>query len=216
MLTCVIDVQEDMDVSVVDIPDTFVQTVVSKEDADHRVIVHISGPLVDILVSIALDVYGPYVSTTKTGQQVLIVECINAAYGTMVAALLYYKKFVKSLVKQSFKLKPYDGCVTSKIVTGKQIAKCFSVDDCKLSHENSKVVDETIKWLRAEYESIFEDGSGDMKVHRGKAHKYLGMTLDFSHKGQCIVTVHNFLDGIIRTYDAAKDKHDYGFLPTAL
>jgi len=35
-----------------------------------------------------------------------------------------------------------------------------------------------IKWLWAEYESIFEDGSGVMKVHRGKVHKYLGMSLD--------------------------------------
>jgi hypothetical protein len=91
---------------VVDIPNAFVQTVVSKEDADHRVIVHIRGPLVDILVSIAPDVYGLYVSTTKTGQKVLTVECLNAIYGTMVAALLYYKKFVKSLVKQGFKLNP--------------------------------------------------------------------------------------------------------------
>ena len=100
---------------------------VSEEDADHRVIVHIRGPLVDILVSIAPDVYGPYNSTTKTGQKVLIVECLNAVYGTMIAALLYYKKFVKSLVKQGFKLNPYDGCVANKIVKKKQITVCFHV-----------------------------------------------------------------------------------------
>ncbi len=41
------------------------------------------------------------------------------------------------------------------------------------------MIDETIKWLRAEYESIFKDGLGGMKVHRGKFHKYLGMGLDF-------------------------------------
>jgi hypothetical protein len=78
MLTFVIDAQEGRDVEVVDIPNAFVQTVVSEKDADHRVIVHIRGPLVDILVSIASDVYGPYVSTTKNGQKVLIVECLNA------------------------------------------------------------------------------------------------------------------------------------------
>ena len=52
ILTCIIDIQKDRDVTVVDIPNAFVQTVVSKEDADHRVIVRIRGPLVDILVSI--------------------------------------------------------------------------------------------------------------------------------------------------------------------
>ena len=67
MLTCVIDVHEDRDIAVVDIPNVFVQTVVDEEDAEHRVIVHIRGPLVDILVSIAPDVYGPYVSTNKSG-----------------------------------------------------------------------------------------------------------------------------------------------------
>jgi len=114
----------------------------------------------------------------------------------MVAALLYYKKFVKSLTKQGFKLNPYDGYVANKIVNGKQITICFHVNDCKISHDCTKVVDATIKWLQAEYESIFDDGSGVMKVHRGKVHKYLGMSLDFSHKGQCHVTMHDYLDGI--------------------
>jgi hypothetical protein len=147
MLTCVIDPQEDRDIAVVDIPNLFVQTVVDEEDADYRVIVRIKGPLVDILVSIAPDVYGPYVSINKIGQTVLIVECLNTIYGTMVAALLYYKKFVTSLTKHGFKLNPYDGCVTNKIVKGKQVTICFHVDDCKISHEYSKVVDEMIKWL---------------------------------------------------------------------
>jgi hypothetical protein len=77
------------------------------------------------------------------------------------------------------------------------------------------VVDATIKWLQAEYESIFEDGSGVMNVHRGKVHKYLGMSLDFSHKGQCHVTMtmYDYLDGIREAFDAAVEKHGDGFIP---
>jgi hypothetical protein len=41
-----------------------------------------------------------------------------------------------------------------------------------------------IKWLRHEQESIFEDGSSEMTVSRGKAHKHLGVTLDYSVRGQ--------------------------------
>ncbi len=137
----------------------------------------------------------------------------QAIYGAMVAALLYYKNFVKSLTKQGFKLNPYDGCVTNKIVNGKQITICFHVDDCKISHKCMKVVDATIKWFRAEYESIFEDGSGVMKVHRGKVHKYLGMSLDFSHKGQCHVIMYDYLDGIRQAFDAALEQHGDGFTP---
>jgi hypothetical protein len=206
-------VQEDRDVAVVDIPNAFVQTVVNEEDAEHRVIVCIRGPLVDIMVSIAPDLYAPYVTTNKSGQKVLIVKCLNAVYGTMVAVLLYYKKFVTSLTKQGFKLNPYDGCVANKIVNGNQITICFHVDDCKISHKCTKVVDATIKWLQAEYESIFEDGSGVIKVHRGKVHTYLGMSLDFSHRGQCHVTTYDYLDGIQEAFDAAVEKRGNGFMP---
>ncbi len=48
MLTCIINAQEDRDVAVVDIPNAFVQTVVSEEDAEPNVAVHIRGPLVDM------------------------------------------------------------------------------------------------------------------------------------------------------------------------
>ena len=94
------------------------------------------------MVSLAPEVYGPYVTTNKKGQQVLIVECLNAVYGTMVAALFYYKKFVKTLVKEGFKLNPYDRCVVNKIVNGKQLTICFHVKDCKILHMATKVVDD--------------------------------------------------------------------------
>ncbi len=69
-----------------------------------------------------------------------------------------------------------------------------------------------IDWLQAEYESIFEDGLGEMKVHRGKVRKYLGMSLDFSHKGQCRVTMYDYLDGILEAFDEAMKKHGEGYI----
>jgi hypothetical protein len=75
MLTFMTNALKDQDIVVINIPNanTFVQTV--HEDEDPHVIVHIRGPLVDILVSIALDVYGPYVSTNKAAQKVLVRIC---------------------------------------------------------------------------------------------------------------------------------------------
>jgi hypothetical protein len=32
------------------------------------------------------------------------------------------------------------------------------------------------------------------------------MGLDFSHKGKCIVTMHDYLDGILKEFDAAMEK----------
>jgi hypothetical protein len=47
----------------------------------------------------------------------------------------------------------------------------FHMDDCKLSHCGSRANDNMIDWLRQEYESIFEDESGQMTVRRGRVHK---------------------------------------------
>jgi hypothetical protein len=69
-------------------------------------------------------------------------------YGTMVALLLYYKKFVKSLKSKGFKVNSYDPCVANKQVKGELfLTVCFHMDDCKISHLLPKVMDKTIEWL---------------------------------------------------------------------
>jgi hypothetical protein len=60
-----------------------------------------------------------------------------------------------------------------------------------------------IEYIRQEYESIFEDGSGAMRVSRGKIHKYLGMTLDYTVCGQVKITMFDYVDDIITAFDKA-------------
>jgi hypothetical protein len=138
---------------------------------------------VDVLVKVAPRVYGPYVSTNKQGRKQLLVECLNTIYGTMVASLLYHCKFTRSLKNQGYVMNPYNPCVWNKMIKKKQITICFHVDNCKVLHKLAQVVDEAIKWLRQDFESIFEDGSGAMVVHQGLVHRYLGMTIDYSTRG---------------------------------
>jgi hypothetical protein len=135
-----------------------------------------------------------------------MVQCQNTMYGTMVASLLYYRKFVKSLTDIDFIINPYDPCVANNIIEGKQMTICFHVDDCKLSHRKKKVMDRMIGYLRQEYESIFEDRSGAMIVSRGKIHKYLGITLDYSVPGQVIFTMLDYVDEILAVFDKAEPK----------
>jgi hypothetical protein len=143
------------------------------EDEGDMAIVKICGVLMDILVQIAPDVYKSYITTDKKGTKQLLVQCQNAQYGTMVASLLYYCKFTKSLMSDGFENNPDDPCMVNKIVDGKQMTICFHVDDCKLSHRSSRANNNMIDWLRQEYESIFEDRSGEMTDSRGRGHKYL-------------------------------------------
>jgi hypothetical protein len=165
-----------------------------------KALICICGLLVDILVSIAPNVYRPYVTVGKKDKKHFLVQCLTALYGTMVALLLYYKKFVKSLKSKGFKLDPYDPCVANKQVNGEQLPVCFHVDDCKISYHTPKVVDKTIEWLRSEYANMFKDGTGQMKVHRGKTHKYLGMSLDFSYPNQCRATMIDYIGEILRLW----------------
>jgi hypothetical protein len=202
ILTCIIDAEEGRDVAVIDIPNAFIQTRV--EDEKDMAFIKIRGVLVDILVEIAPDVYGPYVSKDKKGVKQLLVQCQNALYGTMVASLLYYRKFAKSLTQVGFVINPYDPCVANKMMEGKQMTICWHVDDLKASHVKPRVMNKMIKYLRQEYESIFEDGSGAMVVSRGKIHKYLGMTLDYSVRGRVKIYMFEFIDEILVAFDKAE------------
>jgi hypothetical protein len=91
--------------------------------------------------------------------------------------------------------------VANKSINGKQMTICFHVDDCKLSHKEPKEMDKMIDWLRQEYESIFEDGSGKMTVSRGKVHTYLGMKLDYSVPKQVKITMFEYLDEIVVEFE---------------
>jgi hypothetical protein len=86
LLTLMIDLLEDRDVAIVDIPNAFIQTVV--EDDEDKIVMRIRGHMVDVLTKVAPKVYGPYVSVDKQGRKQILVECLNAIYGTMVASLL--------------------------------------------------------------------------------------------------------------------------------
>ncbi len=102
----------------------------------------------DILCEIAPEVYSEYVTINKKGEKILLVQCMNALYGSMIASVLFYKKLVASLRGNGFEFNPYDPCVANKTVGGATLTICFHVDDCKISHKSTGVVDETIDWLR--------------------------------------------------------------------
>ena len=145
ILSYVIDSQEHRDVAKIDIPNAFIKTRVEKIKDMETIIVQ--GTLVDVLVEIAPDIYGTYVSTDNKGVKNLILRCHNAIYGTMVAILLYYRKFCKMINQIGFKINPYDPCVTNRTFDNNQNTICWNVDDCKISHIEPKINNKLIKPL---------------------------------------------------------------------
>ena len=209
-LTAVIDAKEERDVATIDVPNAFVQTRL-KDDKD-KAIMRLRGRLAELMVEVAPDVYGQYAFKDSKGTTILYVRLLNALYGIMKAAILYYKRFVKDIKSIGFEINPYDPCVANKVVNGTFLTLVWHVDDIKLSHKKAKTVTRMIDWLRETYERIFEDGTGAMTITRGKVHEYLGMTFDFSTRGEVKITMFDYVKEIVSQFA----KFDSSVTKTAL
>ena len=60
-ITSSIDAHEGRDIMVLDVPNAFIQTAIPKSDKEDRVIMKITGVLVNMLVEINPEVYGRHV-----------------------------------------------------------------------------------------------------------------------------------------------------------
>ena len=149
------------------------------------VTIRVRGELVQALLDIAPKVYKISVTKYNKGSVILLLRCLNAIYGTMIAGLLFYKNFRKNFLREGFVINPYYPCVANHMVNGKQEPICWHVYDCKLIHIDKRINGRFILVLKEEHESIFEDGSGQMTLRRGKVQDYLGMKLDYKQKCLC-------------------------------
>lgn len=161
LITAAIDATEERDVAIIDIPNAFVTTCLTNEE--DKAIMRMRGKLTELLVKVAPKIYMKYVTMNSKGETVLYVKLLNALYGIMKTALLFYQKFVADLESIGFQLNPYDPCVANKTVHGKQLTVVWHVDDLKVSHVTPKVVTRMATWLKRTYERLFNDGSGALK-----------------------------------------------------
>ena len=152
----------------------------------------------DLLLEVYPESYGPFVTTDNKCERVMILQCINFIYVTMVARLLYHKKLFKTLKMNGLKINSYYTCVADHLVSNNQQTIFFHVDDCKLRHQDSKVNDKYVNTLCYEYDTVLEDVSGKMKAILGKLYDYLGINLDYSVKGQVIITMMDYIKEILK------------------
>ena len=186
MLTSTIDAKEGWDVVTVDIPGAFMHS-----DQDETVHLRLQGTLADLLVRCDPKLYRKYV-VTEGRQCVLHVELIKALYGTLRAALLFWRHLSKKLVDWGFSINPYDWCVANKLIQGSQCTIVGHIDDLKISHIDSGAVDKVIGLLHNEFGQ-----EGPLTVTHGKIHDYLGMTLDFSIPQKVKVQMYDFIDKML-------------------
>jgi hypothetical protein len=103
MISCTIDAKQNRDVAMVDIPGAFMQV-----DMDEVVHMRLEGAMVDLLVRLSPNTYEQYV-TREGNKNVLYVQLKKALYGTLHAALLFWRNLPKFLL---------DGGLSSTHMTG--------------------------------------------------------------------------------------------------
>jgi hypothetical protein len=102
MLSCTIDAMEGRDVATVDIPGAFMQA-----DMDETVHVKLEGTMAELFARLDPQLYRKYVRSER-GKPVLYVELLKALYGTIRAALLFWRMLSARLVEMGFEINPYD------------------------------------------------------------------------------------------------------------
>ena len=173
MISSVIDALEKRDVSILDISGAFMQA-----DMDEIVHIKFEGEIAEMLMKMDPKLYWKYIKD-EHGKPVLYVELLKALYGTMQAALLFWKKLTSKLVAWGFVINPSDWCVANKVINGKQGTILWHVDNLKISRVDAAVNTEVIELINKEFRK-----EAPLTVNRGKVHDYLGMTLDFTEEGK--------------------------------
>jgi hypothetical protein len=191
MLTCIIDVIEGRDVVTVDLPGAFMQS-----DMEGTVHMKLEGVMAEVILKIDPKKYKKFV-VQEGGHDVIYVKLTKALYGTLQAALLFWKNLSSRLKEWGFIINPYDFCVANKIIDGKQCTIVWHVDDLKISHVDPNAVTTIISLLDQTYgQQIVAGKRAAVTVNRGKIHEYLGMTLDYSECGGVKVDMRAYLTKI--------------------
>jgi hypothetical protein len=187
MLSCVIDAKEGRDVAIIDIPGAFMHA-----DMDEIVHMRLDGKMAELLLRINPAMYKKF-STNENGKRVLYVRLRKALYGTLRAALLFWRLLTKQFKEWGFIPNPYDSCVVNKDIDGNQCTILWHVDDLKISHADPKVVTKIIEMLSQKF------GSADapLTINRGKVHQYLGMTIDYSQNEKVKFSMIEYIQGML-------------------
>ena len=87
-----------------------------------------------------------------------------------------------------YKRNEYYWCVINRIIDNKQCNILWHVDDLKTSHVDPSVISNIIADIDVDYGKIAK-----MTITRGKVHKYLKTTIDYSLYRKVILSMINYI-----------------------
>jgi hypothetical protein len=130
--------------------------------------------------------YTDYVEVGGT----VIVELDKALYGCVEAAGLWYEDLRKTIERDGFVENPYDVCIFNKICSdGTQTTIALHVDDLMVSNVHESNLDAFHTYLKEVYK--------ETRVVKGRVLDYVGMSFDFTKRGEVKVTMGNCVNDIL-------------------
>ena len=91
----------------------------------------------------------------------------------------------------------YDPYVANKMINNKQCTIVWYVDNKKILHMQSSVVDDVVKEIEGNF--------GKMTVTRGKEYIFVGMTIQFINKGRVSIIMKGYITESVEVFESFCD-----------
>jgi hypothetical protein len=112
----------------------------------------------------------------------LVVHLTKALYGCIRSSMLWYNTLLSFLIECGFKQNAYDSCVLNRTISNnRQCTVCFHVDDLLVTTNDALLAEELIRKLKQRF--------GEITVHTGAVHNYLGAVFDFTECGKVKISM---------------------------
>jgi hypothetical protein len=189
MTSCLMDAIEGRKVATCDIPGAFLQ---ADWPAERDCYLKFEGAMISMICDIDSK-YSKNIVRGKNGKKYIYAKLTKAVYGTLLGAILFYKKLSKQLIDWGYEPNCYDRCTFNKMIHGNQITIQLHVDDLKISHVKQSVIDSILADLNNE----FGTAKKPLSATTGHVHDYLGITIDYSEIGKVKFTIYDYLEDIL-------------------
>ncbi len=187
MLNSLVNAHEGREVVTIDIKEAFLKAKVPDE---MELIIRMDGDLAILFCELH-----PEFQLDEKG--VIYLKCVKALYGHIEAARLFYDDLDYTLThKMGFVQNAYDPCVYNTRTSDGAVTIRTHVDDVKASSRASHQLEKVIQDFRQIY--------GEMTVHRGEEHDYLGMLFRYNKNQKTVsIDMRKYINGCIEEFQEA-------------
>jgi hypothetical protein len=107
--------------------------------------------------------------------------------------MLFWKDLSGHRYAEGFRANPYDSWVMNKVVEGMQCTVLWHVDDLKVSHVHSTVIEAVLGRLNNWYGQ-----ETPLTVTQGDIHDSFGMTIDYGTAGKVKIWMDDYVDNLLK------------------